>query len=99
MLDLDLNIYREIHSFQLNVIFYHAKYFIKDVISGTVVVKSSTAIQHSGLLLSLDGNVTINASNRAGVFEVFYNNAKVARIHFHYTQGRISNIYCIIMNV
>ncbi len=54
---------------------YHLK---QDLISGTVLVKSSSSVQHNGLLLSFDGNVVINTSNRSGVFDVFYSNAKVA---------------------
>lgn len=54
-------------------------YLGKDVISGDVIVTSSSnsPIQHSGINLYLDGMVNINLSTKnVGVFEAFYNSAK-----------------------
>ncbi len=51
-----------------------------DVIAGDIIVTStsSASIQHSGIFLYLDGMVNINLSTKnVGVFEAFYNSAKV----------------------
>lgn len=52
----------------------------KDVISGDVIITSlnNQAIQHNGIVLTLEGNVNINLSTKSvGLFEAFYNSAKV----------------------
>ncbi len=48
--------------------------------AGDIVINSngSGPLQHNGILLTLDGMVNINLSSKnVGVFEAFYNSAKV----------------------
>ncbi len=55
-----------------------------DVIGGDIIVTSSSnaPIHHSGIFLYLDGMVNINLSTKnVGVFEAFYNSAKVKTNH------------------
>ncbi len=50
------------------------------MIAGDIIVNSngSGQIQHSGIYLTLEGMVNINLSTKnVGVFEAFYNSAKV----------------------
>ena len=54
--------------------------------SGDIIItgSGSQAIQHNGITLSLEGNVHINLSTKnVGVFEAFYNSAKVYKILNH----------------
>ena len=61
-----------------NFQFYKYK---KDIIAGDIIINSSTPAVHSGIYLTLDGMVNINLSTKnVGVFEAFYNSAKVIRI-------------------
>lgn len=55
--------------------------FQKDIVSGEIIITGSNnqPIQHSGIFLFLDGMVNINLSSKnVGVFEAFYNSAKVS---------------------
>lgn len=50
----------------------------KDIIAGDIIINSSSPAVHSGIYLTLDGMVNINLSTKnVGVFEAFYNSAKV----------------------
>ena len=54
------------------------KTILKDIIAGDIIINSSTPAVHSGIYLTLDGMVNINLSTKnVGVFEAFYNSAKV----------------------
>ena len=52
----------------------------QDVIAGDIIINSngSGPVQHNGIYLTLEGMVNINLSTKnVGVFEAFYNSAKV----------------------
>jgi hypothetical protein len=52
-------------------------------VSGDIIIIGSgnAPIQHNGIYLSLDGIVNINLSTKnVGVFEAFYNSAKVSHV-------------------
>lgn len=52
-----------------------------EVLSGVVVVMSKDAVQHQGILLTMEGSVNLQLSAKSvGVFEAFYNSVKPIQI-------------------
>ncbi len=55
----------------------------QDIVSGDIIItgNNNQPIQHSGIFLFLEGMVNINLSSKnVGVFEAFYNSAKVFKL-------------------
>lgn len=52
--------------------------FLKEVVSGVIVMMCKEAMQHHGIFLSMEGLVNLQLSSKSvGVFEAFYNSVKV----------------------
>lgn len=66
------------------------------MIAGEVIVtgSGSSPIQHSGIYLTLEGMVNINLSTKnVGVFEAFYNSAKVDFLHLNFFNFNSFKLY------
>jgi len=54
---------------------------LKDKLQGFVVVTSKTELSHSGIVLTMDGSVTLQLSAKSvGLFEAFYNSLKPVQL-------------------
>lgn len=57
---------------------FHLFVFLKEVVSGVIVMMCKEAVQHHGIFLTMEGLVNLQLSSKSvGVFEAFYNSVKV----------------------